>query len=561
MKKDITQMKVVMDFITSKEGNARKDLGILFLLFGAAFFQFLGRIPLLEPDEGRYAEIPREMLARADFITPYLNYVKYFEKPPLLYWLNSISFSIFGQNEFAARFFPALSGLLTVLLTYHIGRKIYGRREGILAALVLGASAGFLAQARMNIIDMPLTLCMTATLGFFLLAAREDEKCKGLYYYLFYVFAALTVLAKGLIGMVLPGGIIFFFIVLTRRWKILREMKIVTGSLLFLLITAPWFILVSVRNPEFARFFFIHEHVERFLTKIHGRYEPPWYFIPVLLGCMFPWTLFLPAVLRKIWREKRPAMTGPTIYLVIWAALIFCFFSLSDSKLIPYIIPVFPAVALLAGRTFSVVLDEGIGSIRINAYGAALLLVLVSLGILTYPLFAHKLKLDFDAFIVMGSILLGGGVAAFAAVRKGSAAALFASMSAMSLLLAVAGPPFIFGKLAERKATPELARIAGRDFRDGDIIACYGWYQQGLPFYTGHRVLVVDYKGELEFGSNQGDNSAWFISRAAFDSLWDSPIRLLTLIKKPDLAVLRNVAKTPVKILGQKGNIFLISNH
>jgi 4-amino-4-deoxy-L-arabinose transferase-like glycosyltransferase len=553
-------MKAVMDFITGKEGNARKDLGILFLLFGAAFFQFLGRIPLLEPDEGRYAEIPREMLERADFITPYLNHVKYFEKPPLLYWLNSISFSIFGQNAFAARFFPALSGLLTVLLTYYIGRKIYGRREGLLAALVLGTSAGFLAQARMNIIDMPLTFCMTATLGFFLLAAQEEEKRKRLYYYLFYVSAALTVLAKGLIGIVLPGGVIFFFIVLTGRWKILKEMRIVTGSILFLLVAAPWFVLVSAKNPEFARFFFIHEHFERFLTKVHGRYEPPWYFIPVLLGCMFPWTLFLPAVFRKTWREKRPAVNGPTIFLVIWAVLIFFFFSMSDSKLIPYIIPVFPAVALLTGRTFSLVLDEGVASMRLNAYGAALLLILASLGILIYPLFAHKLKLDLDAFIVLGSILLVGGVAVFAAVHKGSAPAMFTLVAAMSLLLAVAGSPFVFGKLAERKATPELARIAGRDFRDGDIIACYGWYQQGLPFYTGRRVLVVGYKGELEFGSDQGDNSEWFVSRAAFNSLWDSPLRLFTLIKKPDLAVLQRGIKTPVKILGEKGNIFLISN-
>jgi 4-amino-4-deoxy-L-arabinose transferase-like glycosyltransferase len=553
-------MKAVMEFITGKQGKARTDLGFLFLLFGTAFFQFLGRIPLLEPDEGRYAEIPREMLQRADFITPYLNHVKYFEKPPLLYWLNSISFSIFGQNEFAARFFPALSGLLTVLLTYHIGRKIYGRREGILAALVLGTSAGFLAQARMNIIDMPLTLCMTATLGFFLLAAMKGEKRKGLYYYLFYVSAALTVLAKGLIGIVLPCGIVFFYILLTRRWKILREMRIVTGSILFFLIAAPWFILVSMKNPEFPRFFFIHEHFERFLTKIHDRYEPPWYFIPVLLGCMFPWTLFLPAVSRKIWRENRQAVKDATIFLVIWAALIFCFFSISDSKLIPYIIPVFPAVALLMGRTFSVILDEGVENERINAYGAALLLVVASLGILIYPLFAHKLKLDPEAFIVIGSILLVGGIASIAAIRKRNAPAMFTSIAAMSLLLAVAGPPFVFGKLAERKCTPELARIAGRLARAGDIVACYGWYQQGLPFYSGRRVLMVGCKGELEFGSEQGDNSAWFISRSAFDKLWDSQLRLFALVKDSDLDGLKKETKTPVRILGQKSNIILISN-
>lgn len=553
-------MKSIFEFITCREGSARKDLGILFLLFGTAFFQFLGRIPLLEPDEGRYSEIPREMLQRGDFVTPFLNYVKYFEKPPLLYWLNSLSFSLFGQNEFAARFFPALSGLLAVLLTYHIGRKIYGRREGILAATILGTSAGFFAQARMNIIDMPLTLCMTATLGFFLIAAQEEEKRKALYYYLFYISAALTVLAKGLIGIVLPGGIIFLFIVITGKWKLLKEMRIVTGSLLFLLVASPWFILVSMRNPEFARFFFIHEHFERFLTKVHGRYEPPWYFVPVLLGCLFPWTLFLPAVARNVWKEKHPATNGQTIFLVLWAAVIFCFFSLSDSKLIPYIIPVFPAVTLLAGRTFARALDEGTGSMRLNAYGAALFLVAASLAILSYPFFVRKLQLDLPAFIVLGSIMLVGGIASLAAVRKGSSSGLFASLAAMSLLLAVAGPPFVFGKLAARKATPALARIITRENRPGDIIACYGWYQQGLPFYTGQRIVEVGYKGELEFGSNQGDNGDWFISREKFDAMWDSPVRIFALIKGPDLAVLRSGTKTPVNILGQNGKIFLISN-
>ncbi len=110
-------MKSVTDFLAKRDVAICKDMVILLSVFGIAFFQFLGRVPLLEPDEGRYAEIPREMLERADFVTPFLNHVKYFEKPPLLYWLNSLSFSIFGQTEFAARFFPTLSGLLGVLLT------------------------------------------------------------------------------------------------------------------------------------------------------------------------------------------------------------------------------------------------------------------------------------------------------------------------------------------------------------------------------------------------------------------------------------------------------------
>lgn len=553
-------MKIFTDFLAKKEGDVRKDLGILLSVFGIAFFQFLGRIPLLEPDEGRYAEIPREMLERADFVTPYLNHVKYFEKPPLLYWLNSLSFSIFGQNEFAARFFPTLSGLLGVLLVYYVGRRIYGRREGFLAALVLGTSVGYLAQSRMNIIDMPLSFCMTATLGFFLLALQDVGKRRSLYFYLFYLFAALTVLAKGLIGIVLPGAVIFLYLAVTGRWRVLREMKLVTGSILFLIIAAPWFILVSARNPEFARFFFIHEHFERFLTKVHGRYQPPWYFIPVLLGCMFPWSLFLPSVVRKIWDERSSWKTGPTLFLVIWASVIFCFFSVSDSKLIPYIIPVFPAVALLVGRTFAAAFDDGCETIRWGAYGAALIIILAAVASLFYPLRAHNSKLDLRVITVLAPILLAGGAASLLSIRKKSGSALFAVLSVMSLLVAVAGPPFIFGRLAERKASPELARIVSRDYRDGDRIACYGWYQQGLPFYTGKRVVIAGYKGELDFGSNQGDNSAWFIDYAAFNRLWDSEVRVFALIRDRDLGRLGTEVKTPVKILGRKSYMLLISN-
>ena len=193
---------------------------MLLVMFGVAIFLFLGRLPLLDPDEGRYAEIPREMLELGDFITPHLDYVKYFEKPPLHYWLNALSFSLFGQNEFAARFPAALLGLCGILLVYHIGRKLFGRREGLYAALVLGTSIGYQIQARMNIIDMTLTFCMTASLGCILLAMQDEERRKGLYYHLFYLFAALAVLAKGLIGIVLPGMIIFLFLLLT-IWPVL----------------------------------------------------------------------------------------------------------------------------------------------------------------------------------------------------------------------------------------------------------------------------------------------------------------------------------------------------
>src|SRR5512138_1896661 len=167
-------MNTILSFFSARTASARRDLTILAITFGVLCFQFLGKFPLMEPDEGRYSEIPREMLEKMDFITPTLNYVKYFEKPPLLYWLNALSFSIFGQNEFAARVPCALAGLLTILFTYWLGRELLGRRVGLLAAVFVGASGGFIALARIALTDMPLTFCITLTLGSFILAVRDS---------------------------------------------------------------------------------------------------------------------------------------------------------------------------------------------------------------------------------------------------------------------------------------------------------------------------------------------------------------------------------------------------
>ena len=552
-------MRIITEWLTSKDRPARRDSLILFIMFVIPFFQSLGRFPLIEPDEGRYAEIPREMLERCDFVTPLLNYVKYFEKPPLHYWLNALFMSIFGRNEFAARFAGALMGLLAVLLTYHIGRKLFGRRSGLLAALILGTCTGFLAQARLNITDMTLTCTLSASLAFFIVAAREDERHKGRYYYASYLCAALAVLAKGLIGIVFPGAIIFLYLLLAKRWRLLREMRLATGILLFLLIAAPWFVLVSMRNPEFAHFFFIHEHFERFLTKVHGRYQPFWFFIPVLIVTMLPWSLFIPAACRGVWRERHGAEGSSRLYLLIWAAFIFLFFSKSDSKLIPYILPVLPALALLMGDALAKILDGEFTSLRRHAWLAGGILATLGVGLFLYPHLAPKPQLSGAAGAVLGLLFLGEGVATLGSARKGNTLALFTSLCLFSYLLGIVGPPVILSGIAEKKSSKELAlqvaRTAGRDA----VVASFG-YEQGLPFYAERRVVVVDDRNELDFGSHQGDQSAWFIDLPRFRELWDGTTPVFALLKEAELARLKGTVKAPITVLGQNRRKMLITN-
>ena len=552
-------MKVFTAFLTAREGSARKDLSFLLLVFGVAFFQFLGRIPLIEPDEGRYAEIPREMLERGDFITPYLNYVKYFEKPPLHYWLNALSFTLFGENEFAARFPGALMGLLTVLLTYHVGRQLFGRREGLLAALILGTSTGFLVQARINITDMTLTFCLAACLASFILAVRAEERRKGLYYHLFYVFAALAVLAKGLIGIVLPGAIIFCYLLFTGRWRLLQEVRLSTGIPLFLLVGAPWFILVSLRNPEFARFFFIHEHFERFLTKVHGRYQPFWFFIPVLAGTMLPWSFFIPAAMKGLWRERKTPEGDCRLYLAIWAVLIFLFFSKSNSKLVPYILPLFPPLALLMGSSYGRFADAMTRPLKIEGYAVAGVLTILGAGVICYPHLAPRPGLSVAAGAVIGGIFLCEGIVTLRNAFREAAVPLFAGLILCSYIVGIAGPPLVLAGVAEKKSLRELGLIVREQAGNDAVVASFG-LQQGLSFYARKRVVIVGGMGEAEFGSRQGDQSAWFLDLQRFGRLWDSPTPVFVLLSADELTTLQGIVGTPPRVVAQKGRKILISN-
>ena len=552
-------MLFLTGFLFSRDGSLRKDLTALGLLFGAVYLQFLGRLPLMEPDEGRYAEIPREMLETGDFITPYLNYVKYFEKPPLIYWLNALSMKFLGQNEFAARLPSALCGVLTILFVYYLGRRLFGRRQGIVAALLLGSSAGFMIQNRLILTDIPLTFCLTTALGCFILATREGESRAGLYYHLFYLFSALAVLAKGLIGLVLPGGVIFFYLLLTRRWRLLAEMRLPTGLLLFFLVGAPWFVLVSLRNPEFARFFFIHEHFERFLTKVHGRYQPFWFFVPIIIVGMLPWSLLIPASFRGIWRERREPGGESRLYLAVWFLLIFFFFSKSNSKLIPYILPVFPAAALLAADMLVRTMDGEQRSLWFPVrVMAGLMMTLGVAGAAAAP-YVPDGVLSAGAGLLIGTLFFGEGAVAAWAVRRKDPQLLVTGVTGIALLMVLVGPPLVLDRVAEFKQLKVFGETIRRE-APADAVVIGEGVRQGLSFYSQRRVVLLGGVGELEFGSQQGNHAGWFIGFPELFTLWDSNRPVYLVINKSELPKLEAQVHTPVRIICKNRNQFLVTN-
>jgi 4-amino-4-deoxy-L-arabinose transferase-like glycosyltransferase len=329
---------------------ARRTLLALLAAFALAWFCNLGYRHLIKPDEGRYAEIPREMIVSGDWLTPRINGYKYFEKPPLQYWATAASFSAFGLNEWAARLWPGLTGFLGVLLVFWAGSRLFGPPSGLLGAAVAASCALYVIVGHLLTLDMGLSVLMAAAVFAFAVAQAEAALHERRRWMLVaWAAMALAVLSKGLVGAVLPIAAVGAYVLLQRDWKLLSRLELLRGGLLLLAIAAPWFVLVSLANPEFPRFFFIHEHFERFLTKEHDRYQPTWFFVPVLLVGMLPWIVALVPALVRAWPRSTVTGFDARRFLLVWCAVVFVFFSASSSKLLPYILPLFPALSLLVG--------------------------------------------------------------------------------------------------------------------------------------------------------------------------------------------------------------------
>ena len=257
-----------------------KYLPWFLLLASAALFFFpLGSRALWNSDEGRYAEIAREMLELKDWISPHLNYVLYFEKPPLMYWLTALSMMLFGQNEFAARFWCAAFGVLTVGVVYLIGKHWKNERAGLFAGSMLATSLRFFILTQFLVLDMALTFWMTLALyaSSRILQERSPEKVHR-----FTDLLALSivggVLTKGLVAVVFPITVLGLTLGYTRLTVQARKISWQPGLILVVLFSAPWFVLVSLRNPFFPQFFFIREHFQRFLTHVEHRGAPFYFF-------------------------------------------------------------------------------------------------------------------------------------------------------------------------------------------------------------------------------------------------------------------------------------------
>ena len=500
------------------------------------FFFHLGTYGLWEPDEARYSEIAREMLASHNFIVPHLNYVPYIEKPPLLYWLTTLAMSLFGVNELSARLVNALSALFGVAATCFFTAKTFDHRRAMLAGAVLTTSAIYAVMAQVLTTDMLLTATMTTAMYAFFLHWRYG----GRWCWLFYAAMGLAVLTKGPVGVAIPAFVAMVF--LCREGDLrgaIWKFRVIPGVILVAVIAAPWFVAITIREPGFFDFYFIGEHLKRFFDANYSHDQPPYYYVPILIGGLMPWTLALPFI---PWRRLPP--NPARRFCVIASATILILFSLSSAKLVPYILPAVPPLAIVIadGLVTLTALKGSSDSRRFTAIGpllsiAGAIAIIVALHAsefhAPYPMMVRP------AIYAAGAILMGGGIVCFASLWLGRNAFGLGALvvTAAATLIVVS-----YGRLMAEplRSYAQLAKAIERVAPNSRLV-CYPRYVQALPFYCRRRVILVGGKTELAFGSEHDPEGAeyFFIRRADLLKLWNDP--------RPTVFVIDRFALVPLK--------------
>jgi 4-amino-4-deoxy-L-arabinose transferase-like glycosyltransferase len=340
--------------IEGKSLRTRTDGLVLVAFCGFLFFYGLGAFGLLGADEPRYAQIAREMLNRGDWVTPTLLGKPWLEKPVLYYWEAMFSFRLVGVSDQAARLPAAFDAAALIAAIYFFLRRFRPGSE-LDGALITASCAGVIGFARAAATDMPLASSFgIAMLGWF---AWYQSK-RRIYLVAFYVFLALGTLAKGPVAPALAAVILFLFVAARRDWYLIVRTLWLPGVAIYLVVALPWYVAVQLRNPEFFRFFILEHNLARFSQDVYHHRQPFWFYLPVFLLAMMPWTfVFLAAVaerVRVIWSEGRAALGSAedswALFLLIWMLVPVLFFSVSQSKLPGYILPAVPAGALLVAE-------------------------------------------------------------------------------------------------------------------------------------------------------------------------------------------------------------------
>jgi len=485
-----------------------RQLWWLLVTVAVIWFANLEYRTLVKPDEGRYAEIPREMVKSGDWTTPRLNELKYFEKPPLQYWATAVAYEVFGEHQWTSRLWAGLTGFAGLLLVWFTGMRLFGREAAGYAAMLLGGSLLYSLIGHVNTLDMGVTFFMS--LGIFAtLIAQGESEVKSQRYWMLLAWAGmgLAVLSKGLMGLILPGTALFLYCILQRDWSMFKRLHFLPGLTVFFLIVTPWFYLVMKANPEFFERFFIYEHYTRFTTKDLGRYQPWYYFVPILLAGALPWTVLMFDSMLGAWRSgKRVAQVfSPERFLLVWAVFIYVFFTVSGSKLPSYLLPMFPPLALLMAVRLTRIREQVLMWELLPVIPMLLILIGFALNIARFADTPQQAELypQYANWLIGGvSILVIGVICAVMLLKRQQKTIAVLVLAFSSLLcgqISLSG----YNTIAHERSAKHIA-AAIKDYVKPEV-PFYSVldYEQTLTFYIKHTFTLVQYQDEMAYGIKQ----------------------------------------------------------
>lgn len=494
----------------------------LTILFYFIFFHNIWAYALMDVDESRYVSMSKDMFHTKDFLTLYLNKQFFFEKPPLYFWGECLSFAFWGRvTEFTARFPVALDGMLCCFTVYFLGKRIISRGYGVVSSLIFATSLEFLILAKFAILDIVVATCIGFSLCFGIFTNFCKEKHKKYCWWLFYIFSGLAVMAKGIPGFVIPFGSMFFISLYSKNFKeIFKPLYFIPGIILFLLITLPWhIIMLKMHDPLFFEEYIVKHHIERFIGGNElGREQPFYFYILTLLWGFFPWifsvlAVFIRKIVKKDFVFKNVTNTQRfLVYNGIITLFVLAFFSASDTKLITYILPIYGSLACLGGYIWTRYIEKGEYSRIINTtvYILGGVFILASIIALFTPLYLPaQLNSDIaSAKPLCISLLFIAGLASIIFAKKEKYIGVFFTYVLFMLILSAFGTEKFF-EIDYKFGQDDLMRFAEYAKVHNKTLTAYKFDRKySLIFYSGQPVEyglfynIEDLKNELKEQNN-----------------------------------------------------------
>ena len=524
-----------MNLDAGRQPRARAPHWLLWVMLPLAWFATIQVRPLLDPDEGRYAQIPREMLASGDWVTPRFDGLKYFEKPPLQYWATAAVYAAFGLSEWSSRLWAFALAFACLPLTFGWVARLYGYGSALAALTALSVSPFFVVIGHLNLLDGAFSFWLSAAAFSFTLAqcAAPASASERRWMLAAWAAAALAVLSKGIVVGVLLGAALILYTLIERDARTWRRLHLSAGLALFAAIAAPWFVVVALRNPSFAGFFFVHEHFTRFLTTVHQRAEPWWYFLPLLLLAVLPWVQPLARACREAWDEAviapiassspsaaaPPGAAGPPFrplrFLAVYAAVTLVFFSASGSKLAPYILPMLPVLAALTGA----ITPAPQGLARYAARVGAALVIVVAAGLVIYSARRNSFVPHEAVYWAVAAVVVAFAAAAVSFAARATPLAVVMA-TAVGAILAWQSLLCEYTVIPPARSARDLV-LAVRPFVGAHTpLYSVGQYRETVSPYLGRTLQLAGYEGELRFGLDEEPERR--MSTAQFAARWSA---------------------------------------